>query len=52
MDYYNKYLDAKIELKKLQQDYAELKADYDALKGENNAIVAMLGFKVEESKGK
>ena len=52
MDYYNKYLDATIELGKLQREYAELKADYDALRGENNAIVAMLGFKVGESKGK
>lgn len=52
MDYYNEYLSTKIELEKLQREYAELKADYDALKGENNAIVAMLGFKVGESKGK
>ena len=52
MDYYNEYLSTKIELEKLQREYAELKADYDALIGENNAIVAMLGFKVGESKGK
>lgn len=52
MNYYNEYLSTKIELEKLQREYAELKADYDALKGENNAIVAMLGFKVGESKGK
>ena len=52
MNYYNEYLSTKIELEKLQREYAELKADYDALRGENNAIVAMLGFKVGESKGK
>ena len=52
MNYYNEYLSTKIELEKLQREYAELKADYDVLRGENNAIVAMLGFKVGESKGK
>lgn len=52
MDYYNEYLSTKIELEKLQREYVELKADYDDLRGENNAIVAMLGFKVGESKGK
>ena len=52
MDYYNEYLSTKIELEKLQREYTELKADYDALRGENNAIIAMLGFKVGESKGK
>lgn len=52
MNYYSEYLDAKLELEKLQREYVELKADYDALRGENNAIVAMLGFKVGESKGK
>ena len=52
MNYYNEYLSTKIELEKLKREYAELKADYDALRGENNAIVAMLGFKVGESKGK
>lgn len=52
MNYYNEYLSTKIELENLQREYAELKADYDALRGENNAIIAMLGFKVGESKGK
>lgn len=52
MSYYNEYLSTKIELKRLQREYAELKADYDSLRGENNAIIAMLGFKVGESKGK
>lgn len=52
MNYYNEYLSTKIELEKLQREYAELKSDYDALRGENNAIIAMLGFKVGESKGK
>ena len=38
MNYYNEYLDAKLELKKLQREYAKLQEAYNDLRTENRIL--------------
>lgn len=38
MNYYSEYLDAKLELKNLQREYAKLQEAYNDLRNENRAL--------------
>lgn len=48
MNYYNEYLDATIELKKLQRDYDNLQEDYEDLRNENRALQDSLDQELQD----